>query len=204
MERLFDRPVSELIGRSDADLFGEEAATHIQERDAQVLAGEILEEEHTKPVLGEPHTFHVIKVPMRGADGAIQGICGIARDITEIRRLHDLSERAQRLEAAGKIAGQVAHDFSNLLGPLLAYPDLVREAIPPGRALSPQPCLPGGLPPPTPLHHSLWQKVVFNCLVQIIALKPNSDKYPPAAGIKGLQEFPPGGSTFSRTPLLWR
>jgi len=50
--------------------------------------------------------------------------------------------------------------------------------LPPSGAFSPQPRFPGGLPPPTPLRHSFSQKVVFDCLVQIIALKPDSDKCP--------------------------
>lgn len=37
---------------------------------------------------------------------------------------------AERLELAGRVAGQIAHDFNNLLTPLLAYPDLIRHEIP--------------------------------------------------------------------------
>ena len=55
---------------------------------------------------------------------------GFAVDITETRRLRELESRAQRLETAGRIAGQVAHDFNNLLGPLIAYPDFIREELP--------------------------------------------------------------------------
>jgi PAS domain S-box-containing protein len=51
-------------------------------------------------------------------------------DITETRRLRELESRAQRLETAGRIAGQVAHDFNNLLAPLTAYPDMIREDLP--------------------------------------------------------------------------
>ena len=57
------------------------------------------------------------------------GIRGIAVDITESKKLQALSVRAQRLEVAGRIAGQVAHDFNNLLGPLMAYPELIRKRL---------------------------------------------------------------------------
>lgn len=50
-------------------------------------------------------------------------------DTTEVNRLRELESRAQRLETAGRIAGQVAHDFNNLLAPLMAYPDLIREEL---------------------------------------------------------------------------
>ncbi len=40
--------------------------------------------------------------------------------------------RAQRLETAGRVAGQVAHDFNNLLAPMTAYPDLIKMQLPEG------------------------------------------------------------------------
>ncbi len=57
---------------------------------------------------------------------------GTVQDVTERRRLQEAATRAQRLETAGRIAGQVAHDFNNLLGPLTAYPDLIRDLLEPG------------------------------------------------------------------------
>jgi len=83
MEKLLGLPFSKLIKMTDEDLFGEEAGKHIMEIDSRVLSGEIIEEEHTKPVKGTPITFHVIKVPIRDSSGKIIGLCGIARDITE-------------------------------------------------------------------------------------------------------------------------
>lgn len=54
---------------------------------------------------------------------------GFVRDITEMHRLKALESRAERLELAGTIAGQVAHDLNNLLSPLLAYPEFIREEL---------------------------------------------------------------------------
>ncbi|MCD6344024.1 MAG: PAS domain S-box protein [Anaerolineae bacterium] len=82
MERLFGLPVSKLIGLTDGDLFPEETASHIRAGDSRVLGGEIIKEEHTKPVKEVPHTFHIIKVPMCDSSGEIIGLCGTARDIT--------------------------------------------------------------------------------------------------------------------------
>lgn len=55
---------------------------------------------------------------------------GIVRDITERNRIQKELARAQRLETAGRVAGQIAHDFNNLLSPLSAYPTLIREELP--------------------------------------------------------------------------
>jgi len=89
MEKLFGQPASKLIELTDDDLFGEEAGAHISEVDSRVLGGEIIKEEHTKPVKGIPHTFHVIKVPICDSSGEIIGLCGIARDITERKRTEE-------------------------------------------------------------------------------------------------------------------
>jgi two-component system, cell cycle sensor histidine kinase and response regulator CckA len=58
------------------------------------------------------------------------GVIVTAIDITDFKRLQEFASHAQRLEAAGRIAGQVAHDFNNLLAPMVAYPDLIKTAIP--------------------------------------------------------------------------
>lgn len=68
--------------------------------------------------------------PIRDEQGVIVGVVLVFRDVTDKRRMQDFAVRAQRLETAGRIAGQVAHDFNNLLAPLMAYPPFIREAVP--------------------------------------------------------------------------
>jgi len=94
MERLFDRRTSELIGRTQADLFGEGTKKHHQAIDSRVLAGETIAEDSTMPVHGAQRTFHVVKVPMRDHAGKIIGLCGIARDITERKRAEEERKKA--------------------------------------------------------------------------------------------------------------
>lgn len=48
----------------------------------------------------------------------------------ERRQMEEQLQRAQRLELAGIIAGQVAHDFANFLTPLLGYPQLIKRMLP--------------------------------------------------------------------------
>lgn len=82
MEELFGRTKEQLIGSSDVELFGDAAAT-AQVEDARVLAGETVDTQTTKEVNDIPHTFHVVKVPLRDEADNIFGIVGIARDITD-------------------------------------------------------------------------------------------------------------------------
>ncbi len=79
---------------------------------------------------GTERTIEDSGAPIRNKYGNIIGVVLVFRDVTEAKRLQDFASRAQRLETAGRIAGQVAHDFNNLLAPLTAYPDLVRMELP--------------------------------------------------------------------------
>ena len=70
MERLMGRPASELIGLTAEDIYGDEAGAHVTEVDLRVLTGEVIEEEHTRPINGVMRTFHDIAVPLRNDEGS--------------------------------------------------------------------------------------------------------------------------------------
>lgn len=57
-------------------------------------------------------------------DGSV-GFEGIAEDITEKRALEEQLRRAQKMEAVGRLARGVAHDFNNVLAAILGTADLL-------------------------------------------------------------------------------
>lgn len=73
----------------------------------------------------------VTALPFRNSENEIIGILSVFRDITalkvaEIER-HKLERqllRAQKLEIIGTLAGGVAHDFNNILTPIIGFADM--------------------------------------------------------------------------------
>jgi two-component system cell cycle sensor histidine kinase/response regulator CckA len=68
--------------------------------------------------------------PFLESDGTIGGICSTATDMTQWRQLQEQFFQAQKLEAVGKLAASVAHDFNNLITIIGSYCDLVLMDLP--------------------------------------------------------------------------
>ena len=63
--------------------------------------------------------------------GDIVGASAIARDITAQKRTENQLRQAQKMEAIGRLAGGVAHDFNNILGIINACTEFLRDRIDP-------------------------------------------------------------------------
>ena len=57
--------------------------------------------------------------------GKIVGLIGVARDVTDRKRLEDQYRHAQKMESLGTLAGGIAHDFNNILAIILGHASLI-------------------------------------------------------------------------------
>jgi PAS domain S-box-containing protein len=88
------RPVDEILGRTDDEVFPPEQARQLREIDQRILAsgqGETYDESFV--VEGEIRHFSTAKTPARDDEGAPLGIIGISRDITDRKRTEEALAR---------------------------------------------------------------------------------------------------------------
>ncbi|MDO9314099.1 MAG: PAS domain-containing protein [Burkholderiaceae bacterium] len=85
--RLIGRPAEDIVGHDDRDWFLPEVAADVMERDRRVVTEERnVTYEQTFPAGSSFVTFLATKGPLRDASGAIVGVFGVYRDITERKR----------------------------------------------------------------------------------------------------------------------
>lgn len=89
----------------------------------QVWRGEI-QDRHKS---GMPRLFQTAISPVRGDGGDITHFIGIMQDITEQRRIESELLQSQKMEALGRLAGGVAHDFNNMLNVILINSEISLE-----------------------------------------------------------------------------
>lgn len=134
LEHCFGLKQSEIVGRTDYDFMDKESADFFRKNDNHaLLAGTpvVFEEEVVYADDGHREFLESIKTPMYGNDGSLIGILGIARDITERKKMETQLQQTSKLEAIGRLAGGVAHDLNNILSGLVSYPELLLIKLPP-------------------------------------------------------------------------
>jgi two-component system, cell cycle sensor histidine kinase and response regulator CckA len=70
--------------------------------------------------------------PLLDSSNQLVNYVAVNRDITHETRLERQLVQAQRMEAVGRLAGGVAHDFNNLVGVITGYSEIVLKQLPAG------------------------------------------------------------------------
>ena len=79
---------------------------------------------HFRP-RGEPFDVEVSASALQKEDGKIALVVETTRDITELTHLKALFLQAQKMEAVGRLAGGMAHDFNNLMNVVIGYSEML-------------------------------------------------------------------------------
>ncbi len=69
------------------------------------------------------------------AEGKVEHVVIVNRDITARRQLEGQFHQAQKMEAVGRLSGGIAHDFNNLLGVITGYSEVMQEQLEPDHPL---------------------------------------------------------------------
>ncbi len=121
-----------IIGRSDSDYFPPEVAEGIFRTDSEVVrSGKTLSLNNLHPFPGGIRYVNIIKTPLKNTAGETIGLLGIARDITELKKMETELALAHAAEAVSKVARPMAHDFNNALAAINGYATLIDDDLKP-------------------------------------------------------------------------
>ncbi len=99
----------------------------VEEQFDLLLAGKPIQFDHR--IIRPDGTVRWIEVTAQAefdASGQPVRSIGVIRDVTESRQLEGRFRQAQKMEAVGRLAGGVAHDFNNILMIITGYGDLLK------------------------------------------------------------------------------
>jgi PAS domain S-box-containing protein len=123
------RSRDEIVGRTDHDLFPAPAADSFRDHDRAMLAGQVPEhnEEWVDFPDGHRELLDTLKAPLRALDGAVVGLVGISRDITERKRNEQaIWEANRKLNMLNSIT---RHDVLNQITVLRLVLDILGESV---------------------------------------------------------------------------
>ena len=131
-ERLYGYAAHEIVGQDVSVLVPAERDPDRQHLLERVRGGERIpafDAEHRRKD-GSHVTVSLSLSPVRGREGEIVALAGIAHDVTETRRLESHLRQSAKMEAVGRLAGGVAHDFNNMLTVIDGYSELALLKLP--------------------------------------------------------------------------
>jgi PAS domain S-box-containing protein len=122
----------QVVGKGGFDFFTEEFARQEYEGEQELIrSGKTVVGKEAKETWPDREDTWVstTKVPLCNPEGDIIGIIGISRDVTEHKKLEEQFRQSQKMEAVGRLAGGVAHDFNNMMTVVIGYSEFLLSKL---------------------------------------------------------------------------
>ncbi len=130
-ERLYGWTKEEVLGRRVPELLPQQVHPRYEEaKNIVKQQGTFSAEWSEKKKDGAEIIVETHWTLVRDAAGAPKAIYVVDSDITEKKKLEAQFLRTQRLESLGTLAGGIAHDLNNVLGPILISFQMLRKRLP--------------------------------------------------------------------------
>jgi signal transduction histidine kinase len=121
----FERIFTEVIAPEDVELTRELVRAGVEEGRSWDSHFSVMRPDGTRRLVRS------VGAPQRDADTGAVKLVGTLLDVTAMRSLEDQVVQLQKLEAVGRLAGGVSHDFNNLLTVIATYCDLALARLEP-------------------------------------------------------------------------
>jgi PAS domain S-box-containing protein len=126
-------PEEQVVGRKCHEVLSSEFCGTTDCPVTRILGGEKRVEDEIEKQRADGSRFPCMlaSTPLQDESGRVVGVVEDIKDITERRQLEEQLFQAQKMEAIGRLAGGVAHDFNNLMTVITGYADrLLRRMSP--------------------------------------------------------------------------
>lgn len=120
--------LEKIIGHTAMELYPGDLAKQVHENDLRVMESGVPYESVDELKIGRARTIHlhVLKTPVRDAQGKIVGLQAVMWDISKQKQTEEALLAASRLEATATLAGGIAHDFNNLMVGILGNAEILQ------------------------------------------------------------------------------
>ena len=112
----------DVLGRTDDELFPPDIAAGIRVTDVEILrSGEVAEFERDEATAGR--VFHIVKFPLKAADGSVYATATMGTDVSERRRA--LAEAVEASRSKSEFLANMSHEIRTPLNGVIGMTELL-------------------------------------------------------------------------------
>ncbi|MCX8034472.1 MAG: ATP-binding protein [Thermodesulfovibrio sp.] len=127
----FNRNESEIVGRNISDIFVPDGVILMINIKHIFKTGESKQLTHRVTVDSKDFWLNTNLRALKDDKGNIYSVLGIARDITDRKKMEEQSYYTEKLASLGTLSAGVAHEINNPLTIILGFTDILLEKTPP-------------------------------------------------------------------------